>query len=85
MEDLNEVVLDQAADQLVQDFLLGALIATHPNPDQLRSAFEAYVSAHQVGLQDVGFDRKASPQSVMALQARIQSRVDHWRKALRRG
>lgn len=85
LHELNDVVLDQAADGLVQDFLLKALIATHPHPERVLQAFEAMALAHKAGLQDLGFDRGSKPRTVFGLQQRIEKRVSAWRQAFPQG
>lgn len=76
--DLLKTVVDQAGQLAAIDILVRALIASHPEPDQLKLAVEVLATHFETQVRDHAFETNRSPKLVGAMEANVRKHVDRW-------
>ena len=70
LDKLEDLARTSLSESMVVNCLLRALIATHPQPDQLKLVFQAVLADREARVADLGFDQGRSeriPQGVIEL------------------
>ncbi|OWR25632.1 hypothetical protein CEE55_22380 [Stenotrophomonas pavanii] len=78
MEQLENAVRTLCEDDILQDLMIRALIATHPKPAEVKAAFQLLLSHHQANAADYGFASGSSAESIRELEAPILEKAQRW-------
>jgi hypothetical protein len=86
-EDLDtlKIVLDHAGQLAAIDILLRALVASHPNPRDLKTALEMLSTHFEVQVRDHAFDTNRGPDVARSITTTVQKQVDRWLEIFRSG
>lgn len=71
------------SDALATDLVLRALIASHPDREQVALEVEQMLSSELLDLSDVAFERRSSSAASREMARDLQEKADYWIRAIR--
>lgn len=78
VSELEELGLFLTSDSAISDLMIRALIASHPNPQAVKAAFQVLLSAHETEMADHGFSTGRPAKAVGDLQETLKIRAARW-------